>query len=130
MTRHELSGKTRQVRRRPSIRRAAISSQALTVSILVCVAVIACAYLVGLMTRGGDRLSTGIAIGSLLGLLFLVLDVLVILRLARPVAAAVTKRLAPASIGKALLGTLALAALALSVVAFFLLTCVGMMQTF
>jgi hypothetical protein len=91
--------------------------------IVGCVVLIGAFSLMLRLSRPPGRHGSGVGGVATLGFVFALLDLFVILRFARPVAAAVTKRLNPASAGRLVLGTLAVLALILSVVVFGFATC-------
>ena len=100
-------------------RRAFLSSRTLNVLILVCVSLIAIAWLIGIQNRTEKGLGTAIFAMISLGWLFAALDGLVLLRLGRPVAGAVARRVVPGG-SRVLFTVLAIVALGVSVVSFFI----------
>jgi hypothetical protein len=117
----------------PFRRPAWIAPRTLNFLIFGCAALTLAVYLIALASSSAgisDRLGTGIWLMISLAVFFGVLDSLVILRLARPLVAKVTTRLAPGSPGKVVLAIGSVVALSLTVVIFFLATCYAMMQGF
>jgi hypothetical protein len=114
-------------------RPARIASRTLNFLIFGCAALILAVYLIAVASSCAgisDRFGTAIWSTLSLVVLFSALDVLVILRLARPVAATVAARLAPRRARNIVFGIGSVFALAVSVIVFFFATCNAMLRVF
>jgi uncharacterized membrane protein len=110
-------------------RKAFLRPRTLNVLIIVCVGLIAIAYVIGSQNRTESGLGIAILAMISLGWLFAALDGLVLLRLGRPVVKAVARRIPPGA-SQVLFTVLALVALGVSVVSFFGATCYGLLKGF
>lgn len=110
-------------------RRAALRRPGLNFLILLCVGFIVVSYLVSLLSLSHRAWNAGIGEMLLLAVLFLVLDLLVYIRLQRPVREAVVLRTVP-GITRALLTSAAMLALVLAIGIFFFATCYAMIRVF
>jgi hypothetical protein len=110
-------------------RRAALNPGTLNVLILACVALIGVTYLIGILSKGPEKLANVIWVLFALVVLFLILDILVYARLSPSLREAIARR-AMSGIGKAFVSAAASLGLLLAIAVFFLATCFAMIQVF
>jgi hypothetical protein len=118
-----------RARQTSSGRRAILNPRTLNVLILACAALIGVAYLIGVLSKGPEKLGTVIWVLIALVVLFLILDILVYARLNPSLREAIARR-AMSGIGKAFVSAAASLGLLLAIAAFFFATCLAMIQVF